>query len=83
MAMRFLQNKNKVKGSSVKAENSLILKLASLFLDSENSSLIIREPMCVEWDMQERRESKRCVRERGIWGLWDWKTEEGERCISL
>jgi hypothetical protein len=68
--MRFLQNKDKVRGSSVETKNSLILKLAYLFVNNKydnNFPLVIHKPMCVELVMQELRrdghQRKRYTRE--------------------
>jgi hypothetical protein len=41
MAMAFLQDKNKVKGSLAENEDSMILKLIYLFVKSENNDELV------------------------------------------
>jgi hypothetical protein len=69
--MRCLQNNDKVIESSVETKDSLILKLAYLFVNNKydnNFPLVIHKPMCVELVMQELRrdghQRERYTRER-------------------
>ena len=71
--MRFLQNKDMARWSSIETKDSLMLKLTYLFVNNKynnNFPLVIHKPMCVELVLQELRRDGH-QRER--------YTREGER----